>query len=300
MPASKEPTPPMKPPQQNAPKPKATSPVPTAGPYKEQKKVSRGRTVESENEDTTLPRQLQQTVSKPKRTSPAPAAGPSKAKKKMPQRQAVQSDSEGTTQKFGELDVSASEESAEHSSSPRHTATKKGKKSAQSTNREDESGTNPVKKVSEPGWKHRRPAEATGQYHAVSCGNCIRRSIRCEIEGGGGVCVACYKGKVKCDQIQRNESRATKKRRTSKTELTSDSEEEPKERNTRGRGAAKTRGRKRVVATAQAKVPKKRKQVPKKGKAPARRADTTSSEEDEEPTEDEEPQRKKTKPAPKK
>ena len=68
--ASKEPMPPMKPPQQNTPKLKATLPVPTARPYKEQKKVLQGQTVESENEDTTLPRQLQQTVLKLKRTSP--------------------------------------------------------------------------------------------------------------------------------------------------------------------------------------------------------------------------------------
>ena len=239
-------------------------------------------------------------ASKPRQNSPPPVPRPSKQSKALPDPQIISSDSEANTK----MDAPASEESASDRSSspPRHPKTKKGKQVA---GHEDESGSKSMK-TAEPSWKHRRPANPTGKYHTVLCSTCIWRKIRCEIEAGGGVCVACYKGKIKCDQSQRNDpesyrrTSSSNKRQRTHAEISSESEEEPRESTTGRRGAGRTRGRpqQRRARAEEEPVSKGKKRVPSKAKRPALQKEVTSSDGDGVPVEDE--ARHRTKSAPKK
>jgi hypothetical protein len=49
------------------------------------------------------------------------------------------------------------------------------------------------------GWENRRKPTATGEYHDPPCDNCARRGLPCAKEEGGGACVLCWKGKIKCN-----------------------------------------------------------------------------------------------------
>jgi hypothetical protein len=57
---------------------------------------------------------------------------------------------------------------------------------------------NVPEQVREHRWKNRRHAEATGEIHETPCEHCDKRGVACEKEVGGGACVLCWKGKVKC------------------------------------------------------------------------------------------------------
>jgi hypothetical protein len=61
--------------------------------------------------------------------------------------------------------------------------------------------------------KYWRPPRATGENHEAPCEHCEKKEIPCQKEVGGGACVECCRGKVKCIHSTVKNTRPRKRRR---------------------------------------------------------------------------------------
>ena len=61
-------------------------------------------------------------------------------------------------------------------------------------------------------YQNRRDALATGEIHETACEHCAKKGLQCEKEVGGGACVACSRGKIKCMHAAAKKVKAQRRR----------------------------------------------------------------------------------------